>query len=78
MHLFHLYEYRTPDGELKEIIADAHVPEYDFYQECKRRYNVILGTGSIKQKWQTTVMNKRKFHDTKVAYSYPVTIGIVK
>ena len=73
-----LYEYRTINGELSEIVADAHVPEYEFFQLCKNQFGVIIEAGSIKQKWQTTILNKRKVHDTKVAYSYPVTIGIVK
>ena len=73
----YLYEYRTRLGELSEIMTDSHVDEFEFVQMCKKQYSVDIEPGSVKQKWQTSILNKRKFHDQKVAYSYPVTIGKV-
>jgi hypothetical protein len=74
MRLYELWN----DGEIKEIIADSHIDEFEFYQIAKRAYNVEIEPGSIKQMWQTTILNKRKRHETQVCYSYPITVGRVK
>jgi len=72
-----LYETWNSEG-IAEVVADSHMDEFEFYLAAKKSYGVEIEPGSIKKMWQTTLLNKRKRHDTQVVFSYPVTIGKVK
>ena len=73
-----LYAYHSTDGEIREIAVDSHVEEFELFKIAKKVFDVEIEPGSIKQRWQTTILNRRKQHDRQVLYSYPITIGKVK
>lgn len=73
----YLYE-RWAGDRIVEVVADSHVEEFEFFLAAKRVYGVEIEPGTIKQMWETSIHNKRKQHEVKQIYAYPITIGRVK
>ena len=72
-----LYEYWDKE-KIRQVVADCHVDEFEFYMAAKKAFNVEIEPGSIKQKWCQPRLKTRNYHTEKVHGSYPVTIGDVK
>jgi hypothetical protein len=72
-----LYE-RWAEDRIVEVVADSHIEEFEFYLAARKAYGVEIEPGTIKQLWETTILNKRERHESKQIYAYPITIGKVK
>lgn len=75
----HLYEYRTKDGELSEIVADQHVDAWEFYLAVRKSFGIEVNPGSISHMWeQRFKWSDRKRGLNKLWGSIPVTVGVYK
>lgn len=75
----HLYEYRTKQGEVSEIVADQHVDAWDFYLAVKRTFGIDIHAGNISYMWEQRFKGTERVRASdKLWGAVPVTVGIVE